>query len=58
VALLGVAAVAGGMLAMLLLTDYSLEKVLFESISAFALSSRPRLFSDNLRNGPSSGRCC
>ncbi|MGW9413847.1 TrkH family potassium uptake protein [Arthrobacter cupressi] len=36
VALLGVAAVIGGTLLMLLLTDYSLEKVLFESISAFA----------------------
>lgn len=36
VALLGVAAVVGGTLALLMLTDYSLEKVLFESISAFA----------------------
>ena len=36
VALLGVAAVVAGTLALLLLTDYSLEKVLFESISAFA----------------------
>ncbi|MCU1519032.1 MAG: ATPase [Pseudarthrobacter sp.] len=36
VALLGVAAVVSGTLALLLLTDYSLEKVLFESISAFA----------------------
>ena len=36
VALLGVAAVIGGTLLLLLLTDHSLEKVLFESISAFA----------------------
>lgn len=36
VALLGVAAVVSGTLALLMLTDYSLEKVLFESISAFA----------------------
>lgn len=36
VALLGVAAVIGGTLLLLMLTDYSLEKVLFESISAFA----------------------
>lgn len=36
VALLGVAAVVGGTLLLLMLTDYSLEKVLFESISAFA----------------------
>lgn len=36
VALLGVAAVVGGTLALLMLTDYTLEKVLFESISAFA----------------------
>ena len=36
VALLGVAAVVGGTLALLMLTDYSLEKVLFECISAFA----------------------
>jgi trk system potassium uptake protein TrkH len=36
VALLGVAAVVAGTLALLMLTDYSLEKVLFESISAFA----------------------
>ena len=36
VALLGVAAVVCGTLALLMLTDYSLEKVLFESISAFA----------------------
>ena len=36
VALLGVAAVVGGTLLLLMFTDYSLEKVLFESISAFA----------------------
>ncbi|MET3206842.1 MULTISPECIES: potassium transporter TrkG [unclassified Arthrobacter] len=36
VALLGVAAVITGTLLLLMLTDYSLEKVLFESISAFA----------------------
>jgi trk system potassium uptake protein TrkH len=36
VALLGVAAVVGGTMLLLMLTDYSLEKVLFESISAFA----------------------
>jgi trk system potassium uptake protein TrkH len=36
VALLGVAAVVIGTLLLLALTDYSLEKVLFESISAFA----------------------
>jgi trk system potassium uptake protein len=36
VALLGVAAVVSGTLLLLMLTDYSLEKVLFESISAFA----------------------
>jgi trk system potassium uptake protein TrkH len=36
VALLGVAAVIAGTLLLLMLTDYSLEKVLFESISAFA----------------------
>jgi potassium uptake TrkH family protein len=36
VALLGVAAVVGGTLLLLLLTDFGLEKVLFESISAFA----------------------
>jgi potassium uptake TrkH family protein len=36
VALLGVAAVVVGTLLLLMLTDYSLEKVLFESISAFA----------------------
>jgi Trk-type K+ transport system membrane component len=36
VALLGVAAVVCGTLALLMLTDYSLEKVLFEAISAFA----------------------
>jgi trk system potassium uptake protein TrkH len=36
VALLGVAAVVGGTLVLLMVTDYSLEKVLFESISAFA----------------------
>ncbi|CAI3803597.1 Ktr system potassium uptake protein B [Pseudarthrobacter sp. MM222] len=36
VALLGVAAVVGGTLLLLLLTDYGLEKALFESISAFA----------------------
>lgn len=36
VALLGVAAVVTGTLLLLLLTDFSLEKVLFESISAFA----------------------
>lgn len=36
VALLGVAAVVSGTLALLMVTDYSLEKVLFESISAFA----------------------
>lgn len=35
VALLGVAAVIIGTLLLLMLTDYSLEKVLFESISAF-----------------------
>jgi potassium uptake TrkH family protein len=35
VALLGVAAVVGGTLLLLMFTDYSLEKVLFESISAF-----------------------
>jgi Trk-type K+ transport system membrane component len=36
VALLGVAAVIAGTLLLLKFTDYSLEKVLFESISAFA----------------------
>lgn len=36
VALLGVAAVVGGTLLLLMFTDFSLEKVLFESISAFA----------------------
>ncbi|MET4589313.1 potassium transporter TrkG [Arthrobacter sp. 754] len=36
VALLGVAAVVAGTMLLLMLTDYSLEKVLFESISAFA----------------------
>ncbi|MGM9473756.1 TrkH family potassium uptake protein [Pseudarthrobacter sp. YS3] len=36
VALLGVAAVVVGTMLLLMLTDYSLEKVLFESISAFA----------------------
>jgi potassium uptake TrkH family protein len=36
VALLGVAAVIAGTLLLLMFTDYSLEKVLFESISAFA----------------------
>ncbi|MHA7306513.1 TrkH family potassium uptake protein [Arthrobacter sp. TMN-49] len=36
VALLGVAAVISGTLLLLITTDYSLEKVLFESISAFA----------------------
>ncbi|MDR7160080.1 potassium transporter TrkG [Arthrobacter sp. BE255] len=36
VALLGVAAVVSGTLLLLMVTDYSLEKVLFESISAFA----------------------
>lgn len=36
VALLGVAAVIAGTLLLLMLTDYGLEKVLFESISAFA----------------------
>ena len=36
VALLGVAAVITGTLLLLMFTDYSLEKVLFESISAFA----------------------
>ncbi|MGI9083691.1 MAG: potassium transporter TrkG [Aeromicrobium sp.] len=36
VALLGVASVAFGTLALLLLTDYGLEPVLFESFSAFA----------------------
>jgi trk system potassium uptake protein TrkH len=36
VALLGVAAVISGTMLLLILTDYSLEKVLFESISAFA----------------------
>ncbi|MBO1269210.1 TrkH family potassium uptake protein [Arthrobacter sp. PO-11] len=36
VALLGVAAVVSGTLLLLIFTDYSLEKVLFESISAFA----------------------
>lgn len=36
VALLGVAAVVVGTMLLLILTDYSLEKVLFESISAFA----------------------
>lgn len=36
VALLGVAAVVAGTLLLLMFTDYSLEKVLFESISAFA----------------------
>jgi trk system potassium uptake protein TrkH len=36
VALLGVAAVVVGTLALLMVTDYSLEKVLFEAISAFA----------------------
>lgn len=36
VALLGVGAVVGGTMLLLMLTDYSLEKVLFESISAFA----------------------
>lgn len=35
VALLGVAAVIAGTLMLLILTDHSLEKVLFESISAF-----------------------
>jgi potassium uptake TrkH family protein len=35
VALLGVAAVVGGTMLLLMFTDYSLEKVLFESISAF-----------------------
>lgn len=36
VALLGLAAVVGGTMLLLMFTDYSLEKVLFESISAFA----------------------
>lgn len=36
VALLGIAAVVTGTLLLLMFTDYSLEKVLFESISAFA----------------------
>ncbi|GAB5077107.1 TrkH family potassium uptake protein [Arthrobacter sp. AD-310] len=36
VALLGVAAVVSGTLLLLMFTDHSLEKVLFESISAFA----------------------
>jgi Trk-type K+ transport system membrane component len=36
VALLGVAAVVSGTMLLLMFTDYSLEKVLFESISAFA----------------------
>jgi trk system potassium uptake protein len=36
VALLGVAAVIAGTLLLLMLTDFSLEQVLFESISAFA----------------------
>jgi potassium uptake TrkH family protein len=36
VALLGVAAVIAGTLLLLMFTDFSLEKVLFESISAFA----------------------
>lgn len=36
VALLGVGAVIAGTMLLLILTDYSLEKVLFESISAFA----------------------
>lgn len=36
VALLGVATVIAGTLLLLMFTDYSLEKVLFESISAFA----------------------
>ena len=34
--MLGVAAVVAGTLLLLMFTDYSLEKVLFESISAFA----------------------
>jgi potassium uptake TrkH family protein len=36
VALLGIAAVVSGTMLLLMFTDYSLEKVLFESISAFA----------------------
>ncbi|UVJ40024.1 TrkH family potassium uptake protein [Arthrobacter sp. CJ23] len=36
VALLGVAAVIGGTMLLLMVTDYSLEKVLFEAISAYA----------------------
>ena len=36
VALLGIAAVIAGTMLLLILTDYSLEKVLFEAISAFA----------------------
>lgn len=36
VALLGIAAVVAGTMLLLMFTDYSLEKVLFESISAFA----------------------
>lgn len=36
VALLGLAAVVGGTMLLLMFTDYSLEKVLFEAISAFA----------------------
>jgi len=36
VALLGIAAVVTGTMLLLMFTDYSLEKVLFESISAFA----------------------
>lgn len=36
VALLGIAAVIAGTMLLLMFTDYSLEKVLFESISAFA----------------------
>ncbi|MFJ4029039.1 TrkH family potassium uptake protein [Paenarthrobacter sp. NPDC089989] len=36
VALLGVAAVVGGTLLLLMFTDFSLDKVLFESVSAFA----------------------
>ncbi|GAB3660272.1 potassium transporter TrkG [Zhihengliuella somnathii] len=35
VALLGVAAVSGGTVALLLVTDHSLEQVLFEAVSAF-----------------------
>jgi trk system potassium uptake protein TrkH len=51
VALLGVAAVVVGTLLLLMLTDYSLEKVLFEAISAFATVGVSTGITDHLPTG-------